>query len=344
MGRPAVSVDSGGLREVLEGVLAPCVHEGRRIRRLHHRPSPFQTSFHLEEVELVLDDGTELNLVWKDLAPGALVEAARGVKPDFLACPAREIAVYQALLAPRRIGPGLRGAVDDPGEGRHWLFLERVVGVELYQMGDLQIWTEVARWLARFHAAFQKEPGLSGMTDQGPLLRYDAQLLRRWMDRARAFAVARPEDALLSLDLAERLRESHDAIIEGILGRPETLVHGEFYPSNVLVNPSEDGLDVVPVDWELAGVGPGLLDLAALVAGGWSEDEKEELALSYRHAFGAAGGLPLETPESFLESLACTRLQLAIQWMGWARDWSPPPEHAQNWRQEAEELLERLGH
>ena len=44
------------------------------------------------------------------------------------------------------------GAVCDPPAGRHWLFLERVEGKELYQVGDFARLAEAARWLARFHA------------------------------------------------------------------------------------------------------------------------------------------------------------------------------------------------
>jgi hypothetical protein len=43
------------------------------------------------------------------------------------------------------------------------------------------------------------------------------------------------------------------------------------------------------------------------------------------------------------EAMAACRLQLALQWLGWSRDWSPPPEHAQDWLSEAVCVAERLG-
>jgi Ser/Thr protein kinase RdoA (MazF antagonist) len=338
-----ISNDEGGgeLRKVLEAHLRNGPEGGRRIRTLRRRPSPFRTSFALEELDLVLDDGTLLELMFKDLAPRALLEDARRAKPDFLACPGREVAVYRTLLSSRGVGPELHGAVDDPEGERHWLFLERVHGVELYQVGEFRVWKDVARWLARFHADFRRDGRLESLATEGPLVRHDAALLRRWMDRARSFAAVARDASPLRRTLLERLHRTHDSIVQRILAEPATLVHGEFYASNVLVKDGREGTEVVPVDWELAGAGPGLLDLAALVAGGWSEEEKRELALTYHRALDADPGWGSEA--AFLETFACARLQLAIQWMGWARGWTPPAEHVQNWSEEAEDLADQLG-
>jgi thiamine kinase-like enzyme len=98
-------------------------------------------------------------------------------------------------------------------------------------------------------------------------------------------------------------------------------------------------LRVCPVDWEMAAVGPGLIDLAALTAGGWTAEEKEELALAY-----CAALVSYETPpDAFLLALDYCRLHLAVQWLGWSQDWTPPPEHAQDWLGEVLGLAEKLG-
>jgi len=44
-------------------------------------------------------------------------------------------------------------------------------------------------------------------------------------------------------------------------------------------------------------------------------------------ALGLAGGGP----------------HLALQWLGWSADWTPPPEHARDWLVEALAAAERLG-
>src|SRR5207247_11017471 len=119
------------------------------------------------------------------------------------------------------------------------------------------------------------------------------------------------------------------------------LSHVEFYSSNILVQKARDTIRVWPVDWEMAATGPGLIDLAALTAGNWTDKEKTDLALTYHEALQANGG-GAPGPEEFLVALDCCRLHLAVRWLGWSPQWSPPPEHAQNWLQEALRLAEKL--
>ena len=38
---------------------------------------------------------------------------------------------------------------------------------------------------------------------------------------------------------------------------PRTLIHGELYPSNVIVGRGHHRERVCPVDWEMAALGPG---------------------------------------------------------------------------------------
>jgi aminoglycoside phosphotransferase (APT) family kinase protein len=57
---------------------------------------------------------------------------------------------------------------------------------------------------------------------------------------------------------------------------------------------------VCPVDWEMAAVGPGLVDLAALSAGGWTAPEREALALAYYAALVPCENWP---PDAFLVAL-----------------------------------------
>jgi thiamine kinase-like enzyme len=121
---------------------------------------------------------------------------------------------------------------------------------------------------------------------------------------------------------------------------PVTFIHGEFYASNVLVD--DGGTRVCPVDWEMAALGPGLIDLAALTAGRWTEPEREALVLAYMTALAPRRGWPPPRAE-FLAALACCRLHLALQWLGWSERWSPPAEHAHDWLHEALALADVLG-
>ena len=91
------------------------------------------------------------------------------------------------------------------------------------------------------------------------------------------------------------------------------------------------------VDWELAGVGPGVLDLAALILG-LPEPDADTLVDTYRRTLKR----PPDARE-FSRDLDYAKLHLAMQWLGWSPDWTPPPEHRRDWRAELAGLAERAG-
>jgi aminoglycoside phosphotransferase (APT) family kinase protein len=309
------------LREALEAAL------GGPVLELARRPSPSRTSALLEEVDARLADGRELALLLKVLCRSALTPEARAAKPADLHDARRELDVYDRLLADAGLGTArLYASGDDPP----WLLLERVAGVELYQVGSAAAWCFVAQELALLHAV------LAPRADRAAtLLRHDAALLRRWPERAAAFAPASARPLL------ERIAAAYAPVAARLLALPRGVIHGELYASNVLVDDAQRPRRMCPVDWELAGVGPHLLDVAALVSGGgWSDDDRYAIAAAYREALPRA---ERPHPRTFRADLDACRLHLALQWLGWAADWTPPPEHRTDWLHDATELAGRLG-
>jgi hypothetical protein len=325
------------LRAVLERLLTTHFGHPSRIVTLRRRRSPYATSFALQILDVVFDNGRDLPVVFKDLSEGSLLETARVAKPRFLHDPLREIVVYRDILSREALGTAeCYGAVADAA--RAWLFLEKVQGRELYQIGELAVWSEVAGWLAGMHDRYA-ERAEQLLHNYPLLLRYDAGLLRRWIERAQEF-VGRPGAGHERRDMA-RLAAASETVIERLATVPVTLVHGEFYPSNVLIGDRANGRRVCPVDWEVAGVGPGLLDLAALVAG-WAPAQQREIARSYLSALRPRQGWP-PNEDTFLTLLDYFQLARNVQWLGWSPHWAPPPEHARDWLGEAMHLVKRLG-
>jgi hypothetical protein len=341
--RPAQMVATHELRAALERSLSHHFGTQRRVVELERRPSAYSTSFAIEELDVRLDDGASLRLLFKDLSQQGMLGSARRIKPAFLYDPLREIETYRAILGPNRLStPTFYGAYIDHPTGRYGLFLEKVPGLELYQVGDLATWQRVARWLAAMHARFAGET--ERFARAARLLRYDAEFYRLWIRRARAawdrFGSSQSRGVRLGM---ERLTRNYEQVVEHLTALPITFIHGEFYASNVLVQETAgEELRVCPVDWEMAAVGPGLIDLAALSAGGWTADEKTTLALTYHAALTPRDEWSPE-PEAFLVALDHCHLHLAVQWLGWASEWSPPPEHAQDWLAEALSLAGKLG-
>lgn len=82
--------------------------------------------------------------------------------------------------------------------------------------------------------------------------------------------------------VSSRLERRSSAVIDSLANSARALIHGELYPQNVLIN--EDG--PVVIDWESAGVGPGVLDLAVLTQGSWDPDLVDECEEVYWRARG----------------------------------------------------------
>ncbi|MDQ3870623.1 MAG: phosphotransferase, partial [Chloroflexota bacterium] len=133
-----------------------------------------------------------------------------------------------------------------------------------------------------------------------------------------------------------RARTIGARVAEHLAALPRTLIHGEFYASNVLFDRDAATTRVRAVDWETCGIGPGALDLAALTAGSWNESERCRIERAYVDACP-----PHLRPAK--DDLDHARLLLAAQWVGWASEWRPPAEHAHDWRREALTLIEKLG-
>jgi thiamine kinase-like enzyme len=332
--RPHQRAETAELTPLLEDILSTHFARTCSIARLSRADSAYRTSAVIEELEVTLDDGATIQLVFKDVGDAALSEAARRAKPAFLRDPLREIEVYRTILGSRDLSTAeCYGAAVDPERGRFWLFLEKVPGLELYQVGELATWQEVARWLARAHASFA--PGAERLARRARLVRYDPAFFRTWIDRACAHATGSARESL------QWLAARYEPVVERLAALPVTVLHGELYASNVLVAKGADGTRVCPVDWEMAALGPHAVDLAALVAR-WDAGPREQLARAYHDALAADDGGVAPWPQ-FAEQLALCRLHLAVQWLGWAPDWAPPPEHAHDWLAEALELAEELG-
>jgi len=307
-------------------------HYGRacRVQALERRDSAYRSSFVLEELDLELEDGERLGLIFKALGEKALSDTARRVKPPFLRDPRRELEAYESLLGPARLGTATCfGTHVEPGKGRYWLFIERVSAVPLYEVGGRSTWEYVARWLARAHRQLASAPRARS------LLRYDAEFFWIWPQRALRFS---------HLDDAARRRLAevavgYGAVVDRLVSLPRTVLHGEFYASNVLVDDPEAPERVCPIDWEHAAVGPGLIDLAAHAAGRWGRADRAAIAHAYRKEL--ADGR-METTDTFERDLELCRLHLAFQWLGWAENWTPPDDHRHDWAAEALRIADEL--
>ena len=318
------------LRQHLQAVLA------RRVTRLTRRPCDYCASFTIEELDVTLEDGTMLELIYKELSRASMLETARAVKPDFLLDPRREIEVYRSILAPAGIESApFYGAIERPSDNRFAILLGRVEGRHLWQEGDFVSWEDAARWLAQLHYG----RAANAAANRTHLLRYDRDFHRTWIDRARRFICESPSRPATDRQAINQLARVYDSVVDHLASLATTFIHGDYHASNILCGASRR---ICPIDWEMAGLGPAAIDLAALTAGNWGEQQRQQMIRAYWDAVptNARAAQPLQ---ELLCSVEYCRLHWAVRWLGWSDHWSPPRTQAQDWLAVAISTARRLG-
>jgi hypothetical protein len=257
-------------------------------------------TFPKEVVTCRRSDGTSLQVFCKYEGNESHVEY--GHRGDV----AYEALVYRRLLRRMRTS-GLRfiGSLVDRAAGGTWLAIEFADGAERVNHVDDAI-PVAARWLGRFHAEaeaiLEAEPDL-------PLKRYDADYYLGWARRTLEFA---SDDLLAQFPWLRPLCERFTDAVELLLAPPSTVVHGEFYPANVLIR---DGR-ICAVDWESAAIAAGEIDLAFLTFG-WPERDVEQSLEQY------CAGLRVQPSRETLEArLDAARVYGVLRWLGDRPAWT----------------------
>lgn len=311
------------------------------VDRMRVTRSRYASSVPLLNVHLMLADGTRLRVVYKGTGRSARILPALDVRPRAIKDRAREAWMYDSVLrfdgiadAPRLLSSGRAR------NGGHWLLMEWAGSVDLSQVGRRAVWCEAASQLARLH-----EWGESRVEDlpDGALARWDdATMHMSWARRARRAQAEHCRATGVGRDPLAPLWRRYQVVADRLAEMPKTLVHGDFNASNILVMPAADGKRIRVIDWETAGVGPGLIDLASLISGRLPAAQRIAMVAAYRASLGGSRLGALST-DDFNDALSWCRLALAVMWLGWSPRWSPPPAHAHDWRGDALTLARRLG-
>lgn len=319
--------DDGRLRRAVERLLARLPHGARTVTAMRRESTPVVSLYPAEVLSLELDDGDRLSLFVKHLDGGG------SVHPD-KRCRDREIRIYEELLGECAL-PVVQcyGWMRDDLTSRRELFLEYIPDWDLrYQ--ELELWYAAARRLGDLHAYFAEHAERLFRCDW--LLRLDARYLRGWAERA--VAVAGAYDAAAGEALREVARDI-GRVVETLERQPPTLVHNDLAPKNVLVHRAAAPPRVAFVDWEMAGIGCGALDLVDLKYG-LDAAADERMRAAYCEALAGTKLLPRE-PEGLARLLAAAELHRTIYRLAHAAAWSLPADTVRRWVGEATQLMAR---
>jgi aminoglycoside phosphotransferase (APT) family kinase protein len=322
--RPA---DADALRTDLGAGLDAAVRRAAGPRAevvaVQRSPSPYAAVSPSEVAAVELASGERVSIFVKHLGDEQRDHPDKGVRE-------REARVYDELLADRDVAaPRFLGAAANEATGRLDLFLEYVDGWNLKYQG-LDRWRGAARRLARLHLAFAAPDGRPLGRDF--LLRLDRDYVAAWAERAVAAVSS------LSARLGGRLRRTVDrmgAAADLLAGQPPTLVHNDLAPKNVIAATAAGGERICIVDWEMAGVGCGLVDLAHLTHG-LAPEEAARMLEAYGRELAGSNLLPPAGERERL--LAACRLHGALYRLAHVDAWGLPPETAATWIAESERL------
>ena len=192
------------------------------------------------------------------------------------------------------LAPRLLAVAPAPDESSVWHVYEDCGDVTLADRQDPGSIRSGLRAIARVHAAFVEHPLLEEITTQGKppgnyffdtpelheSVRASVERLNGSHDVPRSDTIAKLADCLAAL--APLFANS--APISG----PQTLLHGDLYPSNIVVSNGahDEGRAARLIDWDRVGIGPFIFDLAFIV--GELPPESRQLALNaYRESMEA---------------------------------------------------------
>jgi aminoglycoside phosphotransferase (APT) family kinase protein len=320
------------MRESLEQGLSAQRERAVRVSELHQCDFRSGSSFSINRLRVVLDDGESLGMFCKDLNPMHQRVEARAIRSLELQRSRRELWMYREVLDAERLGtPRFYGHRWEPKRGLLWLFIEDVGPKRLSRVGDFDIWVNAAAWLAKFHAA------MKGMTlNAGLLVRHDNA---RFRERAEGLAERLPDVSVQQHAVLRRALDLHDEIVDSLDDQPRGLIHGEYFGKNVVIRVGSAERQIATIDWETAGYGLLYRDLTDISAGRWTREQRLTMWRAYYDQYCRDTGCVLGW-ERFLRDVSHVALAQAIAWLGW---WSKgDDEHIARWIRELERIISDL--
>lgn len=294
------------LREALSAILCRNGATTNQISVLDRQPNVRASTFPTEFVTCLLADGAKMELFCKYQA--GRTHKVHGHRGDV----AYEAEVYRHVLQPLRVStPKFYGTHVDKETDDTWLILESLAASErLAKSSDPGAMRMAARWIGRFHADSEMHLGNSSMRS---LKTYDTEYYLGWVRRTFKFTRHLHERFRWLETLCARFES---AVIPLLLSPPFAVIHGEYYPSNILFR---DGI-VCPVDWESAAIAVGEIDLACLTEE-WPAAVIEQCQVEYQQARWPDG-----SPSVFEQTLNAAQLYLFFRWLGDRQEWTAARE------------------
>jgi len=315
----------------LTTLLARALDLNAGIDSIARQQSPFVTLFPAEVLTLTLRDGRQVRVFLKHLGPEQQPDQPDKQRRD------REVRVYERLLRGDDHLPVVRyvGSRHDAHTGRHELYLEYVDDWSL-QYHELEHWFTAAARLAELHAHFAERA--SDLRASEFLLELDHGYFAAWAGRAEV-ALAKQSDELAGR--IATLRANYAPVCDLLASQPVTLVHNDLACKNVIADRATTPARICIIDWELAGIGCGLLDLVHLKYGLDPANEAKMLA-TYCARLRASSRLLPDDERQLARLVAACELHKTLYRLAHSPAWNSPPATLAQWMADSETFLRRV--
>ena len=323
-----VNRDENSLRLTLERLLQAGKRRSLKVSSIKCEPSPFATLFPAEVLTVSLGNEDEVSFFVKHLG------SEQSDHPD-KQCRDREILVYEKLLQKNHL-PAVKyyGSRWNEMTKRREVFLEYIDDWNL-KYHNLEHWFTAARRLAHLHAYFATRA--ERISDCDFLLRLDDRYLCEWANRA--LSVVADQSAELATELA-CIVDNYKRVAEVLIRQPLTLVHNDLAPKNVIADRSSSPARICFIDWEMAGVGCGLMDLVHLKYG-LDPVNDQKMCTAYCEELEGTDLLPPD-PQSRNSLFAACEVHQIIYLLAHSKSWRLPIAKVAQWVMEVEQFMARI--
>jgi thiamine kinase-like enzyme len=290
-----------------------------QLKILMRKPSSYYSTAPNEIITIRVDEEKTIQLFCKYSGETSYAHGTRGGVPY-------EARVYREVLQPLNLPfAKFYGEYTDKKTGETWLFLQYLdKNLRISEAHENAIVIS-AKWLGRFHRQNEKRISDSQFDF---LQRYNSQYYLGWVKRTMLYS----KTIQKKYPFLKSIITGWEEIVHELLTPPDTIIHGEFYPNNILL--WRDSIH--PVDWESTAIAIGEIDLSTLIEK-WSKKTIEKCEKEYK-----LSRWPNDVPINFDRKMDASRLYQQFRWLGERIDWTTSPKIRRRIEQ-AKILGERLG-
>ncbi len=298
--------DSETLERQLARLLADWNATADELVSLERRNNPYSSAFPSEIVVCRFADHSSQKLLLKYGVAGKHTGHGYWGNVGYEASVYEHVLERLALSTPRYFGC----FVYEPA-GQVCLAIQYLEGTTRLDKCSESALLRCAEWLGAYHAVAAVIGNLASVRKK--LNQYDAAYFGGWVERTLVYSrVLRHQYPWI-----ERLCESFMASVEMLTDDHLTIIHGEFYPNNILVGTEQ----IHPVDWQASAIARGEIDLASLTQGWRNTQLVEQCILAYQRARWPQGA-----PQDFENALEIARVYWPLRWLGDTPEWTLKPE------------------